>query len=227
MLIPQSDPNSDATLIRRLSGFDTATVDEALGRGHVMSRIISPLTNGLRLCGRAVTAACYYGDNLMLHCALELARPGDVIVCDTGGGADVAVWGDLMTLQAQSAGVAGLVTNGSVRDARTIREYGFPVFCAGVTMRGPAKPAHGSVNQPVTVGGIIVNPGDVILGNDDGVIVVPRERLAEAVQKASERAEAEQRMREEIQSGARLYEMLKVEDSLKRLDFAESERKQI
>ena len=160
----------------------------------------------------------------MLHCALELARPGDVIVCDTGGGTDVAVWGDIMTLQAQRMGVAGLITNGSVRDTRTIRESGFSVFHAGISMRGPSKPALGAVNHPVSVGGVIVNPGDVVFGDDDGVVVVPRERLSEAVQKAGERAEAEQRMREAIKNGARLYDLLQVEESLKKLGCTESAR---
>jgi 4-hydroxy-4-methyl-2-oxoglutarate aldolase len=224
MLIRHFVLDADADLIKRLLSFDTATVDEALGRGHAMSRSIRPLTSGIRLCGRAITAACYYGDNLMLHCALELARPGDVIVCDTGGGTDVAVWGDIMTLQAQRMGVAGLITNGSVRDTRTIRESGFSVFHAGISMRGPSKPALGAVNHPVSVGGVIVNPGDVVFGDDDGVVVVPRERLSEAVQKAGERAEAEQRMREAIKNGARLYDLLKVEESLRKLGCAESAR---
>lgn len=224
MLICRSVPEADTALINRLLSFDTATVDESLGRGSAMSREIRPLVNGMRLCGRAVTAACYYGDNLMLHCALELAGSGDVIVCDTGGGADVAVWGDIMTLQAQRTGVAGLITNGSVRDTRAIRESGFPVFRSGISMRGPSKPALGSVNHPISVGGIIVNPGDIVFGDDDGVVVVPRERLSEAVVKAGERAQAEQKIREAILNGARLYDLLKVEESLRKLGCAENAR---
>lgn len=224
MLIRRSVPDADAVLMKQLLRFDTATVDEALGRGHAMSRAIRPLAAGMRLCGRAVTAACCYGDNLMLHCALELAEPDDVIVCDTGGGADVAVWGDIMTLQAQRTGVAGLITNGSVRDTRAIRESGFLVFHSGISMRGPSKPALGSVNHPISVGGIIVNPGDIVFGDDDGVVVVPRGRLSEAVVKAGERAQAEQRMREAIINGARLYDLLRVEESLRKLGCAESAR---
>lgn len=224
MLIRHSVPGADAVLMKQLLQFDTATVDEALGRGHAMSHGIRPLATGMRLCGRAVTAACYYGDNLMLHCALELAEPDDVIVCDTGGGTDVAVWGDIMTLQAQRAGVAGLITNGSVRDTRAIRESGFPVFHSGVSMRGPSKPALGSVNHPISIGGIIVNPGDIVFGDDDGIVVVPRERLSEAVAEAGARAQAEQKMREAIINGARLYDLLKVEESLRKLGCEESAR---
>ena len=224
MLIRHSVPGADAVLMKQLLQFDTATVDEALGRGSAMSREIRPLATGMRLCGRAVTAACYYGDNLMLHCALELAEPDDVIVCDTGGGTDVAVWGDIMTLQAQRAGVAGLITNGSVRDTRTIRESGFSVFHAGISMRGPSKPALGAVNHPISIGGIIVNPGDIVFGDDDGIVVVPRERLSEAVAEAGARAQAEQKMREAIINGARLYDLLKVEESLRKLGCEESAR---
>ena len=153
---------------RRRSSSDT------MGRQGSMDHTIGPLFPEAALCGPAVTVKAFPADNLIFHKALQLVRPGDVLVIDVDEYKDAAGWGELMSISAQVQGVAGIVLNGAVRDREAIRRLGFAVFCAAVVPRGTYKAHPGSINVPVSVGGLAVHPGDIVVGDADGVVVVPR-----------------------------------------------------
>ena len=159
-------------------GTPTATASDAMDRSQAMSGAIKPVKPGLQLCGQARTIQAMVGDNSALHLAVSLARPGEVLAIDAGGHEDTAVWGDILTSAAMARGIAGVVIDGATRDVARIRELGFPVFCRAVVPRGPHKGFGGVIDGPVAVGGVPVGPGDLVLGDDDGVTVVPLARLA-------------------------------------------------
>jgi RraA family protein len=149
----------------------------------------------MKVAGPAFTVEVRPGDNLMIHAALALARPGDVIVVDGKGDLSCALTGALMAAHAKKAGIAGFVIDGAVRDTDDCARGDFPIFAAGCNPNGPLKGAAGRINWPVSVAGTVVNPGDLIVGDADGVVVVPRETAAEIVKGAQAKVEAEdQRM---------------------------------
>lgn len=184
----------------RLGRIETATLSDTMGRHGAMSHRIRPLERGMRLVGNALTVQCWRGDNLMVHKALQLAQPGDVLVIDTGRTYDGTVMGRNMSLFAQRVGVAGIVVDGSVRDTAALIEMGFPVYCVGVVPRSAYKQGVGSVNVPVTCGDLVVNPGDIVVGDDDGVVVVPHQ-IAEEVADAAERRNAMEAQQEQDVQG--------------------------
>jgi regulator of RNase E activity RraA len=145
----------------------------------VMSRMsgggarLLPLRTTWRLAGPALTVRTRPGDNLMVHKAIDMAMPGDILVVDAGGETANAIIGELMVAHAARRGVAGFVIDGAVRDSRVLREGSLPVFAAGITHRGPFKDGPGEINGPIAIGGMVVDPGDLILGDDDGVLCVP------------------------------------------------------
>ena len=159
-------------------GTSTAGASDAMDRSQAMSGAIKPVKPGLSLCGQARTVQAMVGDNSALHLAVSLARPGEVLVIDAGGHEDTAVWGDILTSAAIARGIAGVVIDGATRDVARIRELGFALFCRAIVPRGPHKGFGGVIDGPVAVGGVPVGPGDLVLGDDDGVAVVPLARLA-------------------------------------------------
>lgn len=169
----------------------SATVHEASGRGGYISYRIKPIATGLKICGPAFTVECPAGDNMMLHKALERAQPGDVIVATVAGAEEYGYWGDLMTVSASSRKLGGLCIEGCIRDSKEIIELGFPIFSTGFCIRGTGKGTLGLINYPIFFGGQRIEPGDLILGDDDGLVVVPRERCAEILEKANARVAAE------------------------------------
>jgi 4-hydroxy-4-methyl-2-oxoglutarate aldolase len=169
---------------------------------------IRPLYDGARIVGPALTVLCFPGDNITTHKALQLAQPGDVLVIDDGGGRNTAAVGHNMSLRARSQGVVGVVTNGSVRDVALLRRDKFPVFCAGVCPRSPQKNTPGSINVPVQVGGLVVQPGDIVVADDDGVAVVPLSDAEEIARRAGERMKMERQQAEDIKAGRLPLEIL-------------------
>ena len=153
------------------------------------------------LAGAAVTVKAPSGDNLMLHKAITLAGPGDVIVADAGGDLTNALFGEMMLTQMERRGIAGVVINGAVRDAGFIRGHTFPVFAAGVTHRGPYKNGPGEINVPVAISGMVIQPGDLILGDEDGVLCVPFDDAEAVLAAATAKYEAEQRQIANIRAG--------------------------
>jgi len=194
-------------LIKELSHFDTATVHEASeGRGALESDI-KPVDPKSRLCGPAVTVLGRPGDNLMIHKAIYAAERGDVLVVSVGGFTEAGPWGEIMTVAAQVRGIAGLVIDGSIRDSIAIQELGFPAFSKGLSIRGTTKDSLGYVNHPVVIGGVRVYPGDVVLGDADGVVVVCQKDLAEVLEKCKLRKEKEEKIKKELQMGKSTLEL--------------------
>lgn len=154
----------------------TGTASDCMNRGQAMAAAIKPLKLGMRICGQARTVQCMYADNSILHYANSTAEPGEVLVADVGGVVDAAVWGGVTALEAKLRKLGGLVVDGAVRDLSEILSSEVPVFCRGVVPRGPHKAFGGSLDTPIACGGLAVHSGDLILGDDDGVVVVPLDR---------------------------------------------------
>ena len=192
----------------RLTELGTATVYEAQGQRGAVHSAIKPLDPGFRLVGRALTVDCQPADNLALHLALLQAKPGDVVVVDAKGFTEAGPWGDIMTLAAQTAGVKGLIIDGSVRDADTIVSMGFPAFSRGVCIRGTGKASKGKINVPIMCGGVQVNPGDIVLGDRDGVVVIPAAELDESIRLSELREAKEADQRIAIRSGKTTAQLL-------------------
>lgn len=168
-------PTSEVT---EAAKYQAAILADVSGRRGALSGRIRPLRNGMKFSGVALTVEVRPGDNLMIHAAMQTARPGDVLVIDGKGDLSSALMGTLMFTACKKLGIAGAVIDGAVRDSAEIDALGFPVFCAGTNPNGPTKNVPGRVGQAVSVGGVAVNPGDFIIGDDDGVVVVERDRVA-------------------------------------------------
>lgn len=190
----------------------TSTASDCLNRAQSMVGAIKPLAIGTRLAGPARTIAAMVGDNGMVHHAIAAAEPGDVLVIDAAGVADIAVFGEVMARASIMKEVAGVVVDGAVRDSAALRALGLPVFCRGVVPRGPQKGWGGTLDGPVAVGGVAVHPGDLILGDDDGVVVVPSADLARVKAAALALAERETLMVAAIESGKTTVELNQMSD---------------
>ena len=178
--------------VQTLGAFDTPTISDLMNRLYTMVPAIRNLTDTTRIVGPACTVKVYPGDNLMVHKSLDVAQPGDVIVIDTSGSGLTAVLGDLVSTKARHRGVAGFVVDGLIRDLPGIRALGdFPVFARGVTPIGPLHRGPGEINHPISAGGIVVQAGDVIVGDPNGIVVVPRELTDEMVSRLNARKAAE------------------------------------
>lgn len=210
-----------ASLRSSLLELGSATLYEAQGQTGALVAAIKPLDPLRRLAGPALTVDAKPGDNLVIHHALTLARPGDVLVVDAKGYAEAGPWGDIMTLAAQKIGIAGLVIDGAVRDGDSILEMGFPVFCRGLSIRAAQKNQPGRVNVPIVCGGVTINPGDWIMGDRDGVVVIPSGACSAAIAAAQERAAAENALRRSIEAGKSTVELLGLEPALLRVGLAQ------
>ena len=178
-----------------------ANISDSMSRMTAGGAQLRPMHAGGVMCGPALTVKTRPGDNLMLHKALDLAEPGDVVVCDAGGDLSNALIGEMMTAHAIRRGIAGVVVNGAIRDAGAIRIGTFPVFAAGVTHRGPYKDGPGEINVPIAIGGMVIHPGDLIIGGDDGFVSVPFAALAEVLKATQAKHNAEDKQLAEIRAG--------------------------
>jgi 4-hydroxy-4-methyl-2-oxoglutarate aldolase len=167
------------------------------------------------LAGPALTVDCGPADNLMLHAALAHAQPGDVLVADARGFTDAGAWGDILTFAAQKAGIAGLVIDGAVRDADEIVTMGFPVFAKGLSIRSTSKLYKGTVGRPINIAGTVVNNGDIVVGDRDGLVVVPADELDESISLAELRERKEAEFRRKINEGLSTVELLGLTDRLR------------
>ncbi len=166
--------------------FSPATIHEAQGKLGALDHNIKPIKPGLKICGPAITAKCHIGDNLMIFEAINLARPGDVLVVSAGENPAQGGFGDVLAAACIGKGIIGLVIDASVRDGAGLRATGFPIFSLGLCIKGTSKDTLGTINHPVVVGGELITPGDIIVGDDDGVVVVRGndvQALARACQK--------------------------------------------
>jgi 4-hydroxy-4-methyl-2-oxoglutarate aldolase len=169
-------------LVKAAGQLPAAILADVYGRRGTLHGRIAPLSPTMKIAGPAVTVEVRPGDNLMIHAALALAKPGDVIIVDGKGDQTCALIGEIMTTQAQQAGLAGMVLDAAVRDVEALRSNGFPIFSAGANPCGPTKFVPGKVNWPIAVAGVSVNPGDLVIGDADGVVIIERSRVAEMIE---------------------------------------------
>lgn len=204
-------PESDPELVAQAASQGIADLHEALGmsggRMTLMSPRMRPLCPGRRISGRAVTAYNYPGDNLMMHKALQLAQTGDVLILTNGGGTQGALWGELASTYAQRKQLAGVIVDGSIRDTAALAAMDFPVWFTSISVSHPEKRSAGAVNVPVVCDGVLVNPGDTVVADADGVIVIPRAYLKLAVENAQARKRKEEETRRAIAQGATLLDL--------------------
>lgn len=208
--IPASDPD----LIARAAKFGIADLHESLGpvagRMCLMSSGMRPIAAGQHICGPAVTAWNYPGDNLMIHVALDIAEAGQVLVFSNGGTSQGAMWGDVACGYAKKKGLAGAVVHGAVRDTDALRELEFPVWSTHISVEHPEKRGPGATNVPIVVDGVLVEPGDIIAADADGVLVIPRKLLQKTVEGAEKRAAMEVEFRAKIADGAKPMDLLNI-----------------
>lgn len=190
----------DATVVAQSARFPSSILADVAGRRGAMHGRIAPLAPSMRFAGPALTVEVRPGDNLMIHAALAVARPGDVIVVDGKGDLSAALMGEIMSQQAVALGVVAVVIDGAVRDSEAIRELGFPMFAAGLNPNGPTKNVAGRLNHPISIGGVTVRPGDLVVGDADGVTVIEREKAAAMLPLAADKVAAETRRISDIQS---------------------------
>lgn len=180
-----------AELVDDAAQYPSSILADVAGRRGTLSSRIAPLSPTMRIAGPALTVEVRPGDNLMIHAAMAIAKPGDVLVIDGKGDETCALMGEIMISQCQAIGVAGVVIFGSVRDTEAIRGLGFPVYAVGANPNGPTKLVPGRVNWTVSVGGTAVNPGDLIVADADGVVVVEREKVASLLPLAKQKVDDE------------------------------------
>jgi len=212
-------PSKD--LIERFRKIGTATVHEASGQKGGVSPAIKPIDKGVRICGPAFTVQCHPKDNLMLHKAIERAQPGDVLVASVGGYYEAGYWGGLMATSAVAKELGGLAIDGCIRDSEEIIEMGFPVFCRGFCIWGTSKAVLGLINHPIIFGGIMVNPGDLILGDDDGMVMVERKECEAVLEKSIKRVENEEKKTEKLKAGVSSVELNKFNKVFESLGLVE------
>ena len=178
-------------VVAQAATFASSILADVAGRRGALHGRIAPLAPSMRFAGPALTVEVRPGDNLMIHAALAVAKPGDVIVVDGKGDLSSALMGEIMSHQAVALGVVAVVIDGAVRDSEAIREMGFPMFAAGLNPNGPTKSVSGRLNHPVSVGGVSVCPGDLVVGDADGVTVIERDKAAAMLPLAAEKVAAE------------------------------------
>ncbi|WP_338602737.1 4-carboxy-4-hydroxy-2-oxoadipate aldolase/oxaloacetate decarboxylase [Sulfolobus tengchongensis] len=197
--IPRSP--KDEERIRELLKYSVATIAESQEKLGLLGPSIKPIQPGLKAAGTAITVRCADGDNLMLHAAVEIAKPGDVIVMTTISGTANGVFGELLATSFKARGISAFITDSGVRDVARLREMKYPVWSKYITAVGTSKNRPGWINVPITIEGVIVKPGDFILADDDGVVVVQREEIDEVLARAKEREARENEVRKRLLNG--------------------------
>jgi 4-hydroxy-4-methyl-2-oxoglutarate aldolase len=207
--------------VERARRFSAATLLEANGRRGMMDPRIRGVYRSARLCGRAITVACHVGDNLMVHKAVTVADPGDILVVSIGNDVESGAWGEILTVAAIARGVAGLVIDGGVRDVEAIERRGFPVFARGIAVGATMKKNRGTINHPIVCGNVAVRPGDLVAADIDGIVVIQREVCDEVLDAAQARDEREAVMMKQLEAGTTTLEVLGLQDILDALGVVE------
>lgn len=202
-------------IVEQFRAVSAATAHEAMGRVGYLDPSIKQFYPGMKICGTAVTCECHEMDNITLHGAMHIAGEGDVLVCTMGNYPEQGPFGDCMATCAKMKGIEGLVIDSGVRDGETIQEIGFPIFCKGHCMNGTVKEVFGTINHPIAIGGQVVNPGDIIIGDDDGLVVIPKERAEEVLAISLKRLADEIEIRAKFEAGIDSWELGKFGDKLR------------
>jgi 4-hydroxy-4-methyl-2-oxoglutarate aldolase len=190
----------DAATVEQASKFPASILADVAGRRGALHGRIAPLAPSMRFAGPALTVEVRPGDNLMIHAAMAIAKPGDVIVVDGKGDLASALIGEIMSQQCVALGIAAVVIDGAVRDSEAIRELGFPMYAAGLNPNGPTKCVPGRLNHPISIGGVTVHPGDLVVGDADGVTVIERAKAAAMLPLAAEKLASETKRIADIKS---------------------------
>ena len=201
-IVVTSISRPDHDVVAGLEAAGVATVHEAAGGTGLLRPEIRPIQEGVRIAGPAVTVSCAPGDNIMIHAAVEVIEAGDVLVVATTAESNHGMFGDLLATSVLSRGCRGLIMDAGVRDVSTLREIGFPVWSRVVHAQSTTKTSAGSVNLPVVCSGVSVSPGDIVVADDDGVMVVEAHRASEVLEAARQRLQKEDETRAQLESGA-------------------------
>jgi 4-hydroxy-4-methyl-2-oxoglutarate aldolase len=212
---------SSAQLVASFADLGAATVYEAAGRIGSVDPAIKPLGSGVQIVGSALTVQCFPRDNLMLHKALQVAQPGDIVVATTDGYPNAGYFGGLMATSALALKVGGLAIDGCVRDSAEILEMGFPVFSRGTCIRGTVKRNPGTINHPIVFGEVVVHPGDLVVGDDDGMVIIPQARMEEVLEASKKRVQKEIDKAAALRTGKTSMELNKLHAVIESLGLVE------
>ncbi|WP_328779091.1 4-carboxy-4-hydroxy-2-oxoadipate aldolase/oxaloacetate decarboxylase [Streptomyces canus] len=216
-VIVTDPPKADLRDVDALAQYGVATVSEAMGRTGLLGPAVRPVQQGVRVAGTAVTVLSWPGDNLMIHAAVEQCGEGDILVVTTTSPCTDGLFGELFATALQQRGVRGVVTNTGIRDTQELRDMGFAAWSSAVSSQGTVKATGGSVNVPIAIDGQVIRPGDVILADDDGVVVVPRERARETIERSAAREAKEAATRAAFVEGQLGLDRYGLRETLKRL----------
>ncbi|HZH58512.1 MAG TPA: 4-carboxy-4-hydroxy-2-oxoadipate aldolase/oxaloacetate decarboxylase [Metabacillus sp.] len=201
----------------KFSNIPTPVIGDVMGRQNVMDERIRPTWAGARFVGPALTIMTYPSDNFMIHLGVSLAQEGDILVVDAGNYQNAGLWGEILTVNAMQRKVKGLVIDGAVRDVKEIEEMQFPMFASGINARGGYKSNPGTVNIPVSCGGVAVNPGDLIVGDENGVAVIPRLDIEHVYEECVKKIESEKQIIEQLKQGKDTFEIMNLQEILDKI----------
>ncbi|MDQ1002030.1 4-hydroxy-4-methyl-2-oxoglutarate aldolase [Neobacillus niacini] len=201
----------------KFANIATPIIGDVMGRQNIMDHRIRPIWTGARCVGTALTIMSYPSDNLMIHLGVSLAEEGDILVVDAGNYPNAGVWGEILTVNAMQRNIGGIIIDGAVRDIKEIEELGFPMFASGINARGGYKSNPGTVNMPVSCGGVAVCPGDLIVADENGVAVIPKVDIEMVYEMCLTKMKAEQKIMEQLKLGKDTLEILNLEESIEKL----------